>query len=143
MEGRDALGRFVEGNPSNPGNDFASKYKDEYVDLCRDFLAQCEAEDAYPAKSKFARMIGVHAGTLDEWAEKHPRFHDIMVDFEDFQKEILVKNGLLEKYNPGFTRFLLSANHGMKEKTESDVNLNGKTDVGVRIEVVDKVEKKS
>jgi hypothetical protein len=142
MEGRDSKGRFAEGNPSNPGNDFALKYKEEYVDLCRDFLSKCEAEDAYPAKSKFARMVGVHACTLDEWAAKYPRFQSIMVDFEDLQKEILVKNGLIEKYNPGFTRFLLSANHGMKEKTESDVNVNGKADVGVRIEVVDKVEKK-
>ena len=143
MEGRDEKGRFTFGNPSNPGNDFASKYKDEYCDKMLEFFEECEKDGVYPSFAKFARMIGVHESTLRIWAESNPRFHSIKDDCEGIQKDILVQNALIERYNPGFTKFLLSANHGMREKTESDVNMNANAEVDVRIEVVDKVEKKS
>lgn len=123
MEGRDEKGRFTKGNPSNPGNDFASKYKEEYCDKMLKFFEECEEEERYPSFSKFARSIGVHESTLYIWADKYPSFRNTKTECEAIQRDLLVNNALIEKFNPAFTKFLLSANHGMSEKTETDSSI--------------------
>jgi hypothetical protein len=39
------------------------------------------------------------------------------------QKQNLLANGLLERYNAQLTKFLLINNHGMSEKVEQDNNV--------------------
>lgn len=144
MADRDAKGMFVEGNQVGIGNDNACKYKDEYADLLLNWFKQQIDEGGMPTFEDFAvDVLDVAPNTLDNWAEKYPRFAVAKEKALAKQRAWLCKGGLSEKLNPSFTKFVLSACHGMREKTESDVNMNANAEVGVRIEVVDKVEKKS
>lgn len=124
MADRDAKGMFVEGNQVGIGNDNACKYKDEYADLLLNWFKQQIDEGGMPTFEDFAvDVLDVAPNTLDNWAEKYPRFAVAKEKALAKQRSLLVKGGLSERLNPSFTKFVLSACHGMREKTETDSSI--------------------
>lgn len=124
MEGRDEKGRFTKGNPSNPGNDFASKYNPEYDDRMIEWFKQRLEEGKYPTFERFAVFeLGVDDDTLDNWANKFPGFRRAKKICESMQIADLKEGGLEERYNSAFTKFVMSACHGLSEKTETDSSI--------------------
>lgn len=53
-----------------------------------------------------------------EWNEKFPEFGDALDALKVKQAKLLQSGGLQAKYQPVITKLMLSANHGMAEKTE-------------------------
>ena len=53
----------------------------------------------------------------DDTIATRPEFSATLVKLRAEQKRKLMQNGLTGDYNPAFTKFLLSANHGMVEKS--------------------------
>lgn len=135
--GRDANGRYVPGRKpdyTTPiGNDFASKYKEEY---CEQLIAYFDKPPyevykddngreylrpvAYPTFEGFATSIGVTADTLKNWSMSHECFGSAYALAQDIQRKILITNGLTGSYNHAFAKFIASCTMGMHERTESD-----------------------
>lgn len=104
-----------------------SEYKEEYIEKVDDYLA--ERIDYYdtetekfkvqiPTLEGFALYIGVNKTSLYEWEKKHPLFSNALEKIRTEQQQRLLDNGLSGAYNPTIAKLVLSANHGMREKTD-------------------------
>lgn len=99
-----------------------------------EYIAKVELEDKLPMIEDFALMLGKDDDTIVEWRKKYPKFSAACKKIDIKQKISLARDGLSEKYNPGMAKFLLSANHGMREK--SDVTTDDKPVEGVNMQTL-------
>jgi len=115
-----------------------TKYKPEFVAMVDEYLADCEDEytefhktrgdksDSYdrlikvnlPSLVGFSLRINVDETTMWEWAKIYPDFSKALDKIKKIQQERLVKGGLSGEYNPMIAKLVLSANHGMREKSD-------------------------
>lgn len=124
-------------------------YSHEYIEKVYEYVEQCVDEeyefhktrgdksDTYERRIKvnlptiegFAHYIGVPLSTLDGWRGKidingelvHKGFSVAIEFLKEKQKEKLIQSGLSGEYNPTIAKLVLSTNHGMREKNESEV----------------------
>jgi len=113
-----------------------TKYKPEYIEKVDEYLQQCkdgyvkvqlndtEAKDKWkvnlPTIEGFAKYINVPRRSVYEWRDKHEQFSHTLDKILAEQKERLLNMGLSGDYVPMIAKMILSANHGMNEKTESE-----------------------
>jgi len=76
-----------------------------------------------PTKERLALTIGVSRNTMYEWAKQSEDFQDILDTLDAMQADMLLQNGLMNRYNSTITKLMLSK-HGYVEKQEIDQNLN-------------------
>ena len=118
-----------------------NEYKEEYVQSADNYLAECQDEyqefhkirsnsdksaDGYdrlvkvrlPTLEGFSQYIGHHLGTLHEWAKLHSEFSGALKKIRDEQHKRLVDGGLSGDYNSTIAKLILSANHGMRERSD-------------------------
>lgn len=115
------------------------KKVDEYLKLCQDteknVVKQANSEKGYemyenklvvnlPTINGFALFINVDKTTLYEWKGKYPEFSYSLRKIKTEQEKRLINGGLSNDYNPTIAKLILSANHGMREK--SDLTTDGK-----------------
>ena len=81
--------------------------------------------DAIPTVERFAKIIGVTKGTVYKWCQQNDDFMNAVDEIRQASKLELITNGLTGNYNSNFCRFLLSANHGMSEKTHTEHSSDG------------------
>lgn len=108
-----------------------SEYDPKFVDLVDTYLALAtdtivvvagsgfRTEVKLPKREGFAKFLGYPRQTLDNWAKEHPEFFDALERIDAEQRERLIDKGLSGDYNPTIAKLILSANHGMAEKSES------------------------
>lgn len=106
-----------------------TKYKAEYatVEFRSEFYKHCKDNELLVSLCGFAVYIDVCEDTIQEWCAVHKRFSVSMQKIKQNSKDMLLNKGLTSKYSPNLARFVLSANHGMAEKTETVHGLNEKT----------------
>lgn len=110
-----------------------TKYKDEYVDQAEVYLMECEdtltergkLQVKLPTVEGFARFLGVNKTSLYEWEKKHDIFSNALDKIRIEQQQRLINMGLSGDYNPTIAKLVLSSNHGMSEKTETDLTSGG------------------
>lgn len=115
-----------------------SEFKENYIDKVDDYLELCEdieydwtrsdgvKSTSYEHRIKvklptiegFAIFLGVSKKSLYNWAESYPQFLHALEKIEVEQKNRLIEKGLSGDYNPTIAKLILSANHGMREKTD-------------------------
>jgi len=78
-----------------------------------------------PTKEGYARFIGVTKKTLYNWANEHEEFLHALEKIEIEQKQRLIDCGLSGEYNSTIAKLVLSSNHGMSDKTETDLTSKG------------------
>lgn len=123
------------GHPSLYKPSFCDK-ADEYIQQCQDSYEEFHKtrgkdSDTFeriptvqlPKFEGFARFIGVSYDTLMEWQRIYPDFKVAMGRIKELQKERLMDKGLAGTYNSTIAKLILSANHGVNEKTESTVTM--------------------
>lgn len=113
-------------------------YKREYVEGVYKYIASCkdteiefhktrgEKSDSYdrilavklPTHEGFASYLNVAVKSLYTWAEAHPDFLQALEEIKAAQKEKLIAKGLSGEYNSTIAKLILSANHGMKERSD-------------------------
>ena len=110
-----------------------TKYKPEYCEMLISFF-KCEpkaktnekggyyVEGVLPTLERFASAIDVSTETLQEWKRKHEEFSVSLTRALELQKTYLIEGGLRASYNPRFTQFILSCNHGMHETSNQNIN---------------------
>src|SRR5690625_5866383 len=60
---------------------------------------------AFPTFERFAFSIGVHRETLRNWCDDHPEFFAAYKKAEMLQKDILIQNGVIGRYEKTFAIF--------------------------------------
>ena len=70
----------------------------------------------------FALERGYNPKRLYEWAEKNPVFSQTFESIRSMQKSKLIKGGLLEQFNAGFTKFVMANACGWYEKQPVSVD---------------------
>ncbi len=147
--GQYAKGRKPDWSPPE-GNDYASKYKEEYCEAIVEYFLHPPREryineegqesigpEVYPTFERFAASIGVLAKTLLYWAEKHECFGNAYAYAKNIQRSILITKGLSGEYNPTFAKFIATTTHGMVEKSAVDIGNEGGNAFEVNIKVID------
>lgn len=124
-----------------------SKYTPTIQKKAEKYLTQCgnkfwdyhktqgEKSDTYERKVKIelpsieglAIYLGVAESTVYLWGEKHPLFSETLADIKQLQKKMLIEHSLNGDYSPMIAKLILSANHGMSEKTETDITTKGES----------------
>lgn len=122
-----------------------TKFKEEYIEEVDVYLSECKDEydefhktrgaqsDSYqrlirvklPTIEGFALRLDVSDKTLYTWSKKSPEFLLALGKIKREQKERLFAGSLSGEYNPVIAKLILSANHGMAEKTETDHTSKG------------------
>ncbi|MGR3504927.1 MAG: terminase small subunit [Paracoccaceae bacterium] len=105
----------------------ARKYVSECADEFYDYIKSESDKGAtqeqkvwanIPTVEGLALELSVNPDTLYEWAKHHPSFSETLRDLVHKQKKMLIKGGLSGYYNPTIAKLVLSANHGMTERTD-------------------------
>lgn len=73
-----------------------------------------------PTFEGLAMTLNVNRDTLYEWSENYPMFSDTLDKLRGKQAEMLIQNGLSGDYNSTIAKLILSANHGINERTENE-----------------------
>lgn len=107
------------GRPTKYSEEFIGK-ADAYLKLEQDKKKSVRL----PTIEGFAGFIGVNKTTLYEWAKDHVEFSNALTKILTEQQKRLVNKGLSGDYNSTIAKLVLSANHGMREK--SDLTTDGK-----------------
>lgn len=110
-----------------------TEYKEDYCRQVDVYLSQCEdtmtergkIQVNLPTLEGFSTFINVNKSSLYEWEKKYLDFSDALEKIRREQKQRLLNMGLSGDYNPTIAKLVLSANHGMAEKTQTDLTSNG------------------
>lgn len=73
-----------------------------------------------PTFEGFAISIGVDRDTVRAWTENNPEFLGAYMRAKDYQKEILIQNGLMGNYEKQFAIFTAKNVTDMRDKQEID-----------------------
>lgn len=124
-----------------------TKYREEYIYKVDEYLSEHQdkelervglrnEEKGYekidyvlkvdlPTIEGFALFLGVNKTSLYEWEKDHPDFSNALDKIRTEQQTRLINEGLAGNYNSTIAKLILSSNHGMKEKTETDLTSGG------------------
>lgn len=115
-----------------------TKYLPSFVKTAREYFHLESVSGSYPSIQGLSVLLGVHIDQLYEWQKKYPEFHEALEYGRTVAHELLVKSALTDRFNAGFTKFLLINNFGYtSEKTESKVEANVAVS-GINISFIDK-----
>lgn len=117
------------GRPTKYSSDIVKKTY-EYINSCIDtyynyqkgfgatntFERRVSAQ--FPTREGLGLFIGVHTDTLLEWEKKYEVFSVALAFLDQKQKEMIVRGSMNGDYNPMIAKLVLSANHGMKERSD-------------------------
>lgn len=115
-----------------------TKYSANMLKKAREYIEQCVDEYTEFHKSRgsqsnsFERIVkvklpsieglslflGVTRSTVYLWRDNYQDFSDTLDEIEALQRERLITGGLGGDYNSTIAKLVLSANHGMTEKTD-------------------------
>lgn len=93
-----------------------TKYSAKTPKHVRDYTIMCVENGEFPTIEGLASYLRVGTRTIYDWKAEHEDFSQTIGKLMDAQRELLITNGLVGKYNTRFSMFLLKANHGMREK---------------------------
>jgi hypothetical protein len=104
-----------------------------YLDSCEDVelerdqgqRTEYKLNVKLPTVQGLAVHLGVSRDTIYEWATVHGEFSGTIELLLAKQGDKLINQGLAGNYNPTIAKLMLSSNHGMKEKSETDVTSGG------------------
>lgn len=126
-----------------------TKYKPEYIKVVDKYLKLCQDEEVQRVKQAgenksggyemfetklkvklptiegFARYLNVDKKSLYNWRDKYKEFFHALEKIEIEQKERLINMGLSGDYQSTIAKLILSSNHGMSEKVETDLTSGG------------------
>ena len=93
-----------------------TKYNIQMIKRVTEYTKKCIKEGVFPTIEGLAPKLKIGVRSIYEWEELYPDFSQTIDNLRDTQKQLLITNGLVGKYNTRFSMFLLKANHGMSEK---------------------------
>ncbi len=124
-------------NGKHPGGR-PSEYDEHHLKTARQYIliGYSNVGDVIPTIEGLAEILVKSKQTLLDWGKQHPEFLDALEELKGKQARLLQNYGLMGKFAPVITKLMLSANHGMKEKTEQDITSQGEKIQGITVELV-------
>ena len=114
------------------------KYRPEFPGMLVDYINECLADDRKPILFDFMRRISVFdRKTIYRWAEEKKEFGYAYEMYKEASRNVIVEKALSGAYDASFSKFLLSCDYGMKEKTQVDIGGADEKAFKVNITVVD------
>ena len=112
-----------------------SKYKPEYAadEFITQYVNHCKKADELVSLCGLAVYLEVCEDTLQEWKKVHREFSVSLAKINQLSKQEVLNKGLKSKYSPNMAKFVLSACHGMAERTE----LSGKDGNSIEVNIID------
>lgn len=101
-----------------------TKYNPQFILEVEKYLKSTGHEQTHmPKIESFAEWLGVHKDTLYEWAKIYPDFSDSLARIMQRQAIQLIDDGIYggKDVNSTIVKLLLQNNHGMRERTETEV----------------------
>lgn len=96
-----------------------SNYRKEFCDIS-EYLAECEANKLPPLICGLAVRLETTEKVIHDWGSKFPEFRKSLDKIKAIQKAGLIGKGLNGDYNSTITKLMLSSNHGMHEKQQTE-----------------------
>lgn len=72
----------------------------------------------FPTREGLALRLSIHTDTIVEWEKIHKTFSVALALLDQKQKEMIIRGSMNGDYNPMIAKLVLSANHGMKERSD-------------------------
>ncbi len=76
----------------------------------------------FPSVNGLSLLANVSKETIYVKARECKALSDALGKIKQYQKDKLIGNGLTKEWDPGFAKFLLSVNHGMHEKSQTELS---------------------
>ena len=114
------------GRPTKYSPELCEKV-DEYLKKTIDKHDEAGYSVDLPTAEGLALFLEVDRSTLYEWVDKYPDFSYSFDKLLIEQKNRVLNKSLEGRYNPTIAKLILSANHGMSEKTQTDITTNGES----------------
>lgn len=103
-----------------------TKYRDDMPDQVREYAFGGYQERGHrlPTYEGLAEVLKVTVSTIKLWATEDDKapFSASLSALKDRQRRILIESGLAGDYNATITKLMLSANHGMVERTAKELS---------------------
>lgn len=116
----------------------STKYRKEYPQMLMEYVAACLADEKKPTLFEFMRKIGIYnRNTFTHWAAAHPAFAEAYEMYKEASRNVIIEKALSGAFDASFSKFLLAADYGMKEKTQLDVGNADAKPFELKITVVD------
>lgn len=97
-----------------------SKYNEQTQAKADEYIASLPDGQVIHTVEGLADYIDVARATVYRWADEHPLFRDTLEEIMRKQAISLINNALTGEFNSPFTKMLMNANHGYRERTEVD-----------------------
>lgn len=94
------------------------KYSPDLPRRLYSFFAGYSDQPGAPSFAKFARSIGATCADIQTF-RKHKEFERAYNECNEIRRDYLIDNALSKRFDGSVTKFLLSAEFGMGEKSES------------------------
>ena len=104
-----------------------TKYLPESSDKVTEYMTNCELDGELPTLAGLALYLDTTKTTVQNWRKQHPEFLTSLAKMLQKQQQMLINKGLNKDYNPLITKLILSANHGMSEKTITEHEVSEET----------------
>ena len=118
-----------------------SKYSTKLVAKMEAWLDARIAKDEYPSIAGLGVEIDVPKSTLENWGdEKSKQYHAdvgrLLTRTRDFRESWLERHGVDGSADSKMCRVLLSAHHGVVEKTAQDLTVGQDAEKPFKVEIV-------
>ena len=113
-----------------------TKYKPEYCQAIIDYFTvePLDADKnpvAPPYIQEFCLSIGISKECMHDWVAKYPDFSDAYSVAKSKQKQLMITNALLGRYNPSFAWRAMANMHNWRD--QQDINQNITLPPGLKI----------
>lgn len=111
--------KLVTGRPT--------KYSPAVFGQIDEYLSSCGREQtSLPTIEGLSLHLGVNTDTIVEWGKRYPDFSATIKKLVDKQKQQLMNDGMYggKEVNAAMAIFLLKANHGLKDNSGVQVQVN-------------------
>lgn len=117
-------------------------YRKKYLDDIRDYLEAKAADGETPFVEEVSLMLGIPIRTMQEWKEKNDEFGEVYDELKTMQLFDIKRKALNGKYVSRIAALVLSADHGLIEKTRQEVTGAGGGSLSVEHSLNDEQSKK-
>lgn len=102
-----------------------TKYDPSFCDKVDDYLKTATRENMHlPKLQSFAIYLNVSMDALEDWRKLYPEFSGALDKIMKAQAERLIDDGIYggKEVNSTIVKLLLQNNHGMKERSETEIS---------------------
>jgi len=139
--------KHAGGRPTKYEGNVTVKKVDEYLDTCVDEVEIFEKtvgdkstsyerilKTNIPSVAGLAIYLDLSKDTIYAWAREYPEFSYALEKVSRLQEHKLINGSVAGTYNSTISKLIMSSNHGYKEKTEENLNVNGNLQIiGMKI----------